>query len=256
MTEREAADLLNTELTDMISFKGVDFSYENTQVLNQPSMEIKRGTTFGLIWASGSGKTTLMRLLTGVIEADAGKIRMFGDIPSVHALGRIGYMPQLQALYTDLSVEQNIDFFARMFSISPAHNRRKTIQNLIEQMALLDQRNVPVAKLSGGQRQRVSLAIALIHAPSLLILDEPTVGLDPQLRAKVWDIFYKLVRNGTTLIISTHQVEDARRCNQVGFLQFGRMIAQGSPTDLMATANNASKSEDAFLYCLNELGNE
>ena len=253
MTESRAGELLNTEAACMVSLEGVDFSYGSTQVLNHLTMEIKRGTNFGIIGASGSGKTTLIRLLTGVLQAKAGSIRVFGDTPSVRILGQIGYMPQLQALYTDLSVEQNIDFFARMFSLSASHNRQTVIENVMEQMELLDQRNIPVAKLSGGQRQRVSLAIALVHAPSLLILDEPTVGLDPQLRAHVWDIFHHLSQNGTTLIISTHQMEDARRCDQVGFLQFGRMIAQGTPKDLMATANNASNLEDAFLYFLNEL---
>ena len=253
MNEPRTADLLNTEVANMVSLEGVDFSYGGTQVLNHLTMEIERGTNFGIIGASGSGKTTLIRLLTGVLEADAGSVRVFNNIPSVRILGQIGYMPQLQALYTDLSVEQNIGFFARMFNLTASHNRKTVIENVMEQMELIDQRKIPVAKLSGGQRQRVSLAIALVHAPSLLILDEPTVGLDPQLRAHVWDIFHDLSQNGTTLIISTHQMEDARRCDQVGFLQFGRMIAQGIPKDLMATANNASNLEDAFLYFLNQL---
>lgn len=158
-------------------------------------------------------------------------------------------MPQAQALYADLSVQQNIDFFARMFGLANTSRRSEAVKTIIEEVSLWEKRKRSVANLSGGERQRVSLAIALVHNPQLVLLDEPTVGLDPQLRGDLWKYFRNLAANGTTLIISSHVMDDARRCDQVGFLQDGRILASGTPLDLIARAGNQSSHlEDAFLY--------
>lgn len=158
-------------------------------------------------------------------------------------------MPQLQALYADLSVQQNLDFFARLFGLADRSQRREIVESTLRQVSLWEKRNSSITSLSGGERQRVSLAIALVHKPDLLLLDEPTVGLDPQLRSNLWKHFHDLVANGTTVIISSHAMEDARRCDQVGFLQFGRFIALGAPSELIAaTGDQEATLEDAFLF--------
>jgi ABC-2 type transport system ATP-binding protein len=237
----------------VLEIEKLEFNYGNQKVLENLCLDIPKETIFGIVGASGSGKTTLIRLIAGIIAPSAGSITLFGETPSSRLWGNIGYMPQLQALYTDLTVQQNVNFFARMFGLSETSHRREVVESIINQVSLWGERNDPVAKLSGGERQRVSLAIALVHNPPLLLLDEPTSGLDPKLRSEIWQYFHNLSANGSTLIISSHVMEDARRCDQVGFLQSGNFIAIGAPDDLTsATGNENANLEDAFLYFMNK----
>ena len=240
----------------ILEIKDLEFSYGNTPVLEDLSLEVDQGTVLGIVGASGSGKTTLIRLIAGIIKPKNGTIKLFGETPSSKLWNKIGYMPQAQGLYSDLSVQQNLDFFARMFGLATTAQRREIVETTIKQVSLWEKRKDSVAKLSGGERQRVSLGIAMIHKPPLLLLDEPTVGLDPQLRVELWKHFHDLTATGTTLIISSHVMDDARRCDHVGFLQFGRMLAVGAPSALVAATGIQDASlEDSFLYFVNR-GND
>ena len=227
----------------------VDFSYGNMSVLKDLSLQVARGEIFGILGANGAGKTTLMRLLLGLLKPRSGRIEVFGETPSTRVARRLGYMPQLSALYLELSVQQNIEFFARMYGLSNKRERHEAVDAVLDLVALAGRRKDPILRLSGGMRQRVSLAIALVHGPPLLVLDEPTVGLDPELRATFWEHFRRLSASGTTLVLSSHTMDDAGHCDRLAFIQEGRVIARGSPAELRAATGVADSTlEDAFLY--------
>ena len=233
----------------------VEFSYGPLDVLNGLTLAVNESEIFGILGANGAGKTTLMRLLIGLQQPSAGSVRVFGEPPSSRITGRIGYMPQLSALYQELSVRQNVDFFARMYGLSRSAERRDAVDQAIAWVALTERQKDPLTRLSGGMRQRVSLAIALVHKPDLLVLDEPTVGLDPELRASFWEHFRTMAAAGTTLIISSHTMDDAAHCHRLAFIQEGRVVALGSPDELRAaTGKSDATLEDAFLHFVRQGG--
>lgn len=172
--------------TFVVDADDVVFSYGKRRVLNGMSMHISKGEIYGILGANGAGKTTLIRLMAGLLKPDSGELKIFGEKPSSRTSKNVGYMPQLSALYLELSAEQNVDFFARMFSPASASERRAAEEDILNLVGLWERRKDAVSNLSGGMRQRVSLAVAMVHRPLLLILDEPTVGLDPELRASFW----------------------------------------------------------------------
>jgi len=225
----------------------VVFRYGDLAVLDGLSLRVHEGEIFGILGANGAGKTTAMRLLMGLLKPHSGQVRVFGEPPSAGLFRRIGYMPQLNALYLELPVEHNVDFFARMYGMARSSERHEAVERAINLVALWPRRKDPILRLSGGMRQRVSLAIALVHRPSLLVLDEPTVGLDPELRATFWDHFRDMASEGTTLVLSSHTMDDAAHCDRLAFLQDGHVVAEGSPDELRAATRSASL-EDAFLY--------
>jgi ABC-2 type transport system ATP-binding protein len=162
-------------------------------------------------------------------------------------------MPQLPALYAELSVEQNIDFFARIYGLRDRRQRSPRVDEVIKLVDLWPKRKTQVMKLSGGMKQRVSLACAIVHNPPLLFLDEPTVGLDPELRVTFWEHFADLTQQGVTIIISSHTMDDAAHCQKLAFLRLGKVIAQGTPTELRkATGKADANLEDAFLYFIRQ----
>jgi len=229
--------------------RDIAFSYGSLQVLNGLSLSVSRGEIFGVLGATGAGKTTLMRLLMGLLKPSSGQALVFGEPASPKQSARVGYMPQLSALYTELSVQQNVDFFARMYGISDRGERREAVGRALEWVALSERRGDSLLKLSGGMRQRVSLAIALVHWPPLLVLDEPTVGLDPELRASFWERFRSAAAAGDTIVISSHTMDDAAHCDRLAFIQEGRVIALGSPAELRSAVGTPDASlEDAFLH--------
>ena len=204
-----------------------------------------------MLGANGSGKTTLMRIMVGLLRNDGGTITVFGESPSPRHAARVGYMPQLSALYQELSVRENVDFFARMYGMSDRRLRGRSVEEAIDQVGLLERIADPILNLSGGMRQRVSLAIALVHHPRLLLLDEPTVGLDPDLRAVFWVRFRRMAESGTTLMISSHTMDDAAHCDRLAFLRDGRVIALDTPSALRAATGQPDASlEDAFMHFL------
>jgi ABC-2 type transport system ATP-binding protein len=232
-----------------IAVNNLAFNYGSLRVIDDMSLEIPSGISFGLLGPNGSGKTTLIRLMIGLLKPAAGNMQCLGRAPS-HANARlIGYMPQLPSLYAELSVEQNIDFFAHIYGLRDNKQRSQRVTDIIKLVDLWPKRKTQVAKLSGGMKQRVSLGCAIVHQPSLIFLDEPTVGLDPELRVHFWDYFKSLTSSGSTLIISSHTMDDAAHCQKLAFLREGKVIALGSPAELRAATGTAEATlEDAFLY--------
>jgi ABC-2 type transport system ATP-binding protein len=166
-------------------------------------------------------------------------------------------MPQLSALYLELSPLENVSFFAQVYGLTDGKARRAAVEETLRLVGLWERRNDQVLNLSGGMRQRVSLACALVHRPPLLFLDEPTVGLDPELRATFWEHFRGLTRRGTTLVVSSHTMDDAARCDRLAFLRAGRVIAHGTPNELrQATGATDASLEDAFLHFARRGGSE
>ncbi len=208
-----------------------------------------KGISFGLLGPNGAGKTTLIRILVGLLRPQSGSIQVLGQSSARKVAQLIGYMPQLSALYAELSALENVDFFARVYGLNNRHQRAQMVEQALRLVDLWQRRNDPTLKLSGGMKQRVSLACAIVHQPPLLVLDEPTVGLDPELRVTFWDHFRSLTGEGVTLIISSHTMDDAAHCDRLAFLRSGRVIAEGSPQELReATGNLEASLEDAFLY--------
>lgn len=242
--------MLKNEFTGLaVEVNKVSFNYNNLKALDQLSLQVPRGMSFGLLGPNGAGKTTLIRLLVGLLRPRAGSIRILGQTPSRKIAHLIGYMPQLHSLYSELSVIQNVDFFAQIYRLSNRTERTQRVEEAIRLVDIWARRNDAVLKLSGGMKQRVSLACAIVHNPPLLFLDEPTVGLDPELRVTFWEYFAALTKQGATLIISSHTMDDAAHCDCLAFMRDGRVIARGAPSDLrQATGGPEATLEDAFLH--------
>jgi ABC-2 type transport system ATP-binding protein len=208
------------------------------------SLSVNAGEIYGLLGPNGSGKTTLIRALAALLRPDAGELRVFGQAPrAAVASGAVGYMTQAAALYAELSVEENLRFFAALQGVGDPDVR---IEDALRTVDLLDRRRSVVATLSGGMRTRVSLAATLLHRPRLLLLDEPTVGVDPALRRDFWTHFRALAASGTTILVSSHVMDEASRCDRLGLIRSGRLLAQGTAAELVARAGTTDL-EGAFL---------
>ena len=229
--------------------KGVTFNYGRLKVIDDLSLQIPAGASFGLLGSNGAGKTTLIRLMVGLLKPAQGSILCLGKSPSPSNARNIGYMPQLTSLYNELTISQNIDFFGHIYGLKDRANRARRVEEVIKLIDLWPKRNVSVTNLSGGMKQRVSLGCAIVHEPAVLFLDEPTVGLDVELRVRFWDYFAGLIKGGKTLVISSHTMDDAAHCQKLAFMREGRVIAVGSPSELRAATGKPDASlEDAFLY--------
>jgi len=216
-------------------------------------LAVQAGEIYGLLGPNGSGKTTLIRLLIGLLRPTSGRAAVLGQtMPDKAILSQVGYMTQTSALYDDLTVRDNVAFFAEMCGLPPAGSRAR-IAEVLELVDLQDRANSLVRTLSGGMKQRTSLAVALVHRPRLLLLDEPTVGVDPQLRVTFWSYFRRLAESGVTLIVSSHVMDEAERCDRLGFIRRGKLLAGGSAAALRAQAGAASL-EEAFLHFAGEAG--
>jgi len=230
-----------------VDINEVTFRYGNISALDGLSLVVPAGISFGLLGPNGAGKTTLIRLLVGLLKPKRGSVRVLGEAPSRHTASRVGYMPQLHSLYTELSVRQNVEFFARINRLTNRAERNQRVEDTIRLVDLWSRRNDSVTKLSGGMKQRVSLACAIVHNPPLLLLDEPTVGLDPELRVTFWEHFANLNKQGVTIVVSSHTMDDAAHCDRLAFMRTGGVIAQGSPDELRGDTGQTTL-EDAFLY--------
>ena len=234
-----------------IAFKidRASFHFKKLKAVDELSLNIPTGISFGLLGPNGAGKTTLIRLLAGLLKTKSGDIEVLGQTPSRKTAHLIGYMPQLHSLYSELSVIQNVNFFAQIYGLRNKKQRSQQVEEVIKLVDLWQRRRDSVMNLSGGMKQRASLACAIVHNPPLLLLDEPTVGLDPELRVTFWDYFASLIRQGTTLIISSHTMDDAAHCDRLAFMRQGKVIAQGTPAELrQATGKPDATLEDAFLH--------
>jgi ABC-2 type transport system ATP-binding protein len=229
--------------------QNVSFYYGKLKVVDNLSLHILKGISYGLLGPNGAGKTTLIRLLVGLLKPRQGSISILGQTPSRQTSHLIGYMPQQHSLYNELSIIQNVDFFARIYLKDNWNERLKRVEEAVKLVGLWERQNDGIMKLSGGMKQRVSLACAIVHNPPLLFLDEPTVGLDPELRVNFWEHFAGLNKKGVTIIISSHTMDDAAHCDRLAFMRSGQLIAEGTPKELrQATGKPDASLEDAFLY--------
>jgi len=211
-------------------------------VLPDLSCAVAAGTVTGLLGPSGSGKTTLIRAIVGVQQVVSGRVGVLGKPAGSAALrAQVGYVTQAPSVYGDLTVRENLAYLAVILAASP-----QSVPEAISTVALSDQADAQVSRLSGGQKARVSLAAALIGGPRLLVLDEPTVGLDPVLREELWSLFHRLAARGTTLLVSSHVMEEADRCQRLLLLREGRLLADATPDELRERTG-AADLDQAFL---------
>jgi ABC-2 type transport system ATP-binding protein len=216
-------------------------SFGTQKALDGLTLRVRPGEIYGLLGPNGSGKTTLIRAIVGLVAPDSGTVTVLGRrIPDLDILAQIGYMTQQAALYPDLSVEENLRFFA---AISGSDGN---VTEVLKTVELDERRRSVVSELSGGMRQRCSLACALVHRPKLLLLDEPTVGVDPQLRVQFWEHFREMAAAGTTILVSSHVMDEAERCQRLGLIRFGKLLTEGTPAEVRATAGT-NNLEEAFL---------
>ena len=234
-----------------ISVRNLEKRFGEVTALSNVTLAVPPGVVLGLLGPNGAGKTTLIRILLGLTRPTSGSATVFGrPLESRSLRARVGYMPQDVAVYTDLTVEENLALFGRLYGMWGARLRERA-REVLELVHLTERRRSLVAELSGGMRRRVSFAAALLPDPELLLLDEPTVGVDPELRVEFWEYFQRLTKNGKTIVLTTHYLEEANRADRVVFLYTGSVLATGSP-DEMKGRTGAPTLEDAFLCLVRE----
>ncbi|MCX6398277.1 MAG: ABC transporter ATP-binding protein [Propionibacteriales bacterium] len=218
-----------------------------TEVLRDLSCTVSAGEVTGLLGPSGCGKSTLMRAVVGVQQITRGSVRVLGEPAGSASLRhRIGYVTQTPSVYDDLTVVENLEFFASVLGVP-----RSRVGDCLTTVDLSSHRDAVVGRLSGGERSRVSLAVALLGEPELLVLDEPTVGLDPVLRQDLWGTFHALAAAGAAVLVSSHVMDEAMRCDRLLLMRDGRLIADDPPTALLARTGTAD-IESAFLALVRE----
>jgi len=219
--------------------------YKANIVLEDISLTVESGKIYCLLGASGSGKTTLLRIIMGAIVADKGRVTIDGvEMPNKQMLARIGFMPQEDALYSELSIFQNMKFFAGIQNLKKEEIINRA-EELLQVVGLLNEKDKLVSNCSGGMKKRASLATTMIHSPKILILDEPTVGIDPVLRRKIWAYLHALRDDGITILVTTHAMDEVTECDNAALLRNGRIIVADTVVNLLKKTENG-KIEDLF----------
>jgi ABC-2 type transport system ATP-binding protein len=227
--------------------------FDDLVAVDDLDLRIGAGLLYGMIGPNGSGKTTAIKLLVGLLKPTAGKAHGLGEkVPIVNNIARIGYMPQEMAIYTDMTVHENLELFSRLYSMEKERFTKRE-QELLKVIDLVDRKDTLVSQLSGGMKHRTSLACALIHDPEIVFLDEPTVGVDPELRVGFWKYFADLKARGKTVIMTTHYMDEAVRCDVIGMMRLGKLIGEGTPRELMARTST-SDLESAFMTMARKVG--
>ena len=231
---------------NIIECSKLSMRFGKITALEDFDLKIAYGENYGLLGPNGAGKTTLIRILCGLFKPTSGTASVMGRMqPDRHNNSSIGYMTQMDAMYADLSIRENIRFFASLYGLG-GHDREKRIDDVLEVTRLADRQHSVVSTISGGMKKRASMACVLVHRPRLLFLDEPTVGVDPQLRAELWSYFHDLNKEGVTLVVSTHIMDEAEHCNRLAFIRGGHKLIEGTPAYLKEQSG-CSNLEDAFI---------
>lgn len=234
------------KISEPVMTKGLRKEFDGLVAVDDLDLLIAKGTLYGMIGPNGSGKTTTIKMLMGLMRPCAGQAYLLGEqVPVCRTLPRIGYMPQEMAIYTELTIHENLEFFAGLYSVDRETFERRE-QELLEMVDLVERKDSLVSQLSGGMKHRISLACALIHDPVLVFLDEPTVGVDPELRVGFWKYFADLKAKGKTIVLTTHYMDEAVKCDIVGMMRSGKLIAEGTPAELMQKSSTTDL-ESAFL---------
>jgi ABC-2 type transport system ATP-binding protein len=238
-------------MTLAIDVHGLSKQYGGRAVVDKIALQVGRGRICGFLGPNGSGKTTTIRMLCGLLTPDAGSGTCLGlDIRREAAAikRQVGYMTQKFGLYDDLSIRENLDFVARLFELP---NRRAAVDAALARLGLTARQGQLAGLLSGGWKQRLALAACLIHHPQLLLLDEPTAGVDPKARREFWDEIHRLAAEGITVLVATHYMDEALRCDQLCYIAYGHVLATGSAAQIIAAAG-ASDLEDAFVRLVDQ----
>jgi len=231
---------------DIIRVSNVHKKYSNIVILDNINLTVEEGEIIGLIGPSGSGKTTLVKSIMGMEKIDSGYIELLAKrMPNLQVLSNIGYMAQSDALYEELTGKENLEFFCKLFKLSK-NKIKERIEYTSKLVNLENELSKRVSNYSGGMKRRLSLAISLIQDPTLLILDEPTVGIDPKLRFSIWNELKALKAQGKTIIITTHVIDEAEKCDKLALIREGRIIATGSVEELKEKFN-VNTVEEIFL---------
>ncbi len=220
----------------IVKVQNLQKSFKEVKAVNNISFEVKEGEVFGLVGPDGAGKTTTMRILAAILTPDSGFAEILGlnttkNSEKIH--DQIAYMSQRFGLYQDLTVEENIKFYADMYGVKK-QELNESMEKLLDWSSLTPFKNRPAGKLSGGMKQKLGLACALIHTPKLLLLDEPTNGVDPVSRKEFWNLLYKLVDDGLSIIMTTAYLDEAERCHRLAFMDKGKITARGTPDEIIS----------------------
>jgi ABC-2 type transport system ATP-binding protein len=219
-----------------IEVEGLTKRFGDKVVVDNFSMQVPRGQIYGFLGPNGSGKTTTIRMICGLLTPDGGRGEVLGydivrDAESIKR--EVGYMTQRFSLYEDLSIEENLDFIARMYGVK---DRRRRVDETLAGLGLTDRRRQLAGTLSGGWKQRLALASCMIHDPKLLLLDEPTAGVDPSARREFWDHIHELAHAGITVLVSTHYMDEAERCHAIAYISYGKLLAHGTLREVIDRA--------------------